>query len=59
LCLQNNLWGKAKNYFEKSLSLANNPATYEELGKLLERLNDQPGACMAYRQGLLSVTQKN
>ena len=57
LCLgrlsrDNNLWGKAKSYFEKSLSLAVSPEAYEELGKLLERLSDQAGACIAYRQGL-------
>jgi HemY protein len=56
LSLNNNLWGKAKIYFEKSISLAANPAAYEELGKLLERLSDQTGACQAYRQGLALKT---
>ncbi|ARG96545.1 heme biosynthesis protein HemY [Legionella micdadei] len=58
LCLNSNLWGKAKSHFENSISLAATPEAYEELGKLLERLNDQGGACTAYRQGLaLAVHQ--
>lgn len=52
LSLNNHLWGKAKDYLEKSIHLTANPAAYEELGKLLEQLGDQAGACLAYRQGL-------
>ncbi len=57
LSLNNHLWGKAKIYFEQSLSLAANPVAYEELGKLLERLSDQTGACIAYRDGLTLKNQ--
>ncbi|CEK11773.1 heme biosynthesis protein HemY [Legionella hackeliae] len=58
LSLRNNLWGKARHYFEKSLSITPEAASYLELGKLLERLNDQAGACEAYRQGLtLTINQ--
>lgn len=57
LSLNNHLWGKAKSYFEKSISLSASPETYEELGKLLERLSDQPGACIAYREGLALATE--
>ncbi|MBA2656675.1 MAG: protoporphyrinogen oxidase [Tatlockia sp.] len=59
LSLNNNLWGKAKMYFEQSLSLNPSPAAYEELGKLLERLNDQSGACIAYRRGLALKTDSS
>lgn len=60
LCVQNHLWGKAKTYFEKSINLAATPETYEEFGHLLERLNDQPGAGIAYRQGLaLAIQEEN
>ncbi|WP_028388661.1 heme biosynthesis HemY N-terminal domain-containing protein [Legionella fairfieldensis] len=59
LSLHNDLWGKAKSYFEKSITLTASPEAYEELGKLLERLNDQTGACTAYRQGLILANQQN
>jgi len=49
----NNLWGKARTYFEESIHHGATPIAYAELGKLLERLNDQAAACAAYRNGLL------
>lgn len=52
-----NLWSKAKTYLENSIALSATPAAYAELGKLLEHLNDENGACVAYRQGLLLVVQ--
>lgn len=52
LCLYSHLWGKAKTYFEKSIDLCPNTEAYEALGQLLEHLNDQNRACIAYRQGL-------
>ena len=54
-----NLWGKAKIYFENSIDFGAKPVVYKELGKLLEQLNDPAGACSAYRQGLLLATQQN
>jgi len=53
LSASNHLWGKAKSYFERSIELKPTPKTYEELGKLLERLNDHAGACEAYQKGLV------
>ncbi|WED42507.1 heme biosynthesis protein HemY [Legionella cardiaca] len=58
LSLTNNLWGKARHYFEKSLALTASAEAYAELGKLLEKLSDQTGACEAYRQGLVLAIQK-
>lgn len=49
----NHLWGKAKMYFEQSIECDATPIAYMELGKLLEQLSDQSGACAAYRNGLL------
>ncbi len=54
-----NLWGKAKIYFEQSIEFGATSTAYLELGKLLEQLSDQAGACAAYRQGLLLTTQHN
>lgn len=59
LSIQNNLWGKAKTYFEESLLHKVSPEAYIELGKLLERLSDQNAACIAYRQGLLLATESH
>ncbi|KTD17569.1 heme biosynthesis HemY N-terminal domain-containing protein [Legionella jordanis] len=52
LSMNDNLWGKAKGYFEKSISLKPSSEAYAELGRLLDKLGDQSGACEAYRQGL-------
>lgn len=48
-----NLWGKAKSYYEQSIEQGATTEAYIELGTLLEQLNDQTGACAAYRQGLI------
>ncbi|MCX7118058.1 MAG: protoporphyrinogen oxidase [Legionellales bacterium] len=47
------LWGKAKNYFEQSLTSNPTSIVYLELGQLLEQLKDEKGACDMYKQGLL------
>ncbi len=56
LCVIGNLWGKAKNYFEDSIEYGASPEAFLELGSLLEKLNDHPAACSAYRKGLRMVT---
>jgi len=56
LCQKNQLWGKAKTYFEASLQLAATPVVYAELGDLLEQLSDHAGAFAMYRQGLQLAT---
>lgn len=55
ISLSESLWGKARTYFEESIKLDATPAAYAELGQLLEQLNDQTGACTAYRKGLLDA----
>ena len=52
LCIQKNLWGKAKTYLEQSLACKEQASTYMALGKLLEQLNETNAAVEAYRRGL-------
>ncbi len=51
----NQLWGKARVYFEDSIRLNPTPAAYAALGELLEQLDKHTDACDAYRQGLKLV----
>jgi HemY protein len=53
LCVKNELWGKARSYFEASLGLAAKPETYQALGELLEKLGEMEKAMLCYRQGLM------
>lgn len=48
----NQLWGKAKQYFEQSIAFGATPTAYYELGTLLEERLDPLGAANRYRQGL-------
>jgi HemY protein len=56
LCLRNQLWGKARSYFEASIGAAdgNGPRAYQELGALLEQMGDSDEALKCYRKGLLA-----
>jgi HemY protein len=55
LCLRNELWGKARSYLETAISLSPSPETYEEFGRLLNRLGESDAAADAYRAGLSLV----
>jgi HemY protein len=55
LSVNQQLWGKARMYFEQSITYKAQPAAYMALGKLLEQLGDITGACAAYSQGLLEL----
>jgi HemY protein len=48
----NNLWGKAKNYFETSINLKGSPEAYAAIGKLYEQFGEKENACNAYKEGL-------
>ncbi|KTC66491.1 protoporphyrinogen oxidase [Legionella adelaidensis] len=48
-----NLWGKARAYYEESIQLKPTPIAYAELGLLLEKINDPTAACNAFKKGLL------
>jgi HemY protein len=50
ICKQQKLWGKAKQYLEKSLLLAPTQAVYLELGQLMELQNELPAAVSFYKQ---------
>lgn len=54
LAMANQLWGRAKNYFEKSLALRSKPETYQALGKLYEQLGERDKALVTYRDGVES-----
>ena len=53
LAVRNELWGKARAWFEASLGLLPTPATYRALGELLEKLDEPQQAAECYRKGLL------
>lgn len=53
LCRQRKLWGKARDYFEKSLIYdSSNSETYLELGELFESLEEPLQALIWYKKGL-------
>jgi HemY protein len=52
LCLDAELWGKARTYFEASIAVQDTAVAQAELGQLLERLGDQSAADQHYRQSL-------
>lgn len=52
LCVRIQLWGKAKDYFEKCLAQGPNPEASLELGNLLETLGEMDAAVQRYREGL-------
>jgi HemY protein len=55
LCLRNKLWGKARGYFEASLNSKPSVEAYNELGNLLERMNETDAAAECFREGLRLV----
>lgn len=57
LCLVNQLWGKARDYLEKSLNLLPTAETYAELGSLMEYLELDEKSNEYYKKGLLLVTK--
>jgi HemY protein len=52
LSLRNQLWGKARSYFEASIGAKGLPETHNELAHLLERLGENELALQHYRAGL-------
>lgn len=52
LCLQNSLWGKARDYLESSLNLERNPETCAELARLLGQLGDTTRSNQLFQEGL-------
>ena len=52
LCMQQELWGKARSYLEASLAIEPSHTAYVQLGKLLERIGKPEEASRCYRRGL-------
>lgn len=52
LCTREQLWGKARLYFESSLGFGPRAETYQELGRLLQQIGETPRAEECYRKGL-------
>ena len=52
LCKKQTLWGKAKQYLQKSIQLQPRPETFNELGQVMEAENKIKEALEYYRQGL-------
>ncbi|MET0377981.1 MAG: heme biosynthesis HemY N-terminal domain-containing protein [Spongiibacteraceae bacterium] len=54
LSLRNQLWGKARDYFDTSLRIDNHPETCAELGRLLAHLGQHERSADYFERGLLS-----
>jgi len=52
LCMQQELWGKARSYLEASLAVEPSHTAYVQFGKLLERIGKPEEASRMYREGL-------
>ena len=52
LCLQNSLWGKARDYLESSLTLQRNPEACAELARLLAQLGETDRSNQLFQEGL-------
>ena len=60
MALRNQLWGKARDYFESSFKLLETPQAYVELGRLLAQLGQHERSSGYYERGLLvSLENKN
>ncbi|MGE3919413.1 MAG: heme biosynthesis protein HemY, partial [Gammaproteobacteria bacterium] len=53
LSIANELWGKARSYFEESLAIKPSSRSYQALAALLETIEDTKEAIKYYRQALL------
>ncbi len=58
LSIANELWGKARSYFEASLGAGPRSETYTELGRLLEQLEEPDEARDCFRKGLLLAAEE-
>jgi HemY protein len=56
LCMQNQLWGKARSYLETSLGIRPDVVGYRLFGQLLENMGETDAAAEAFRLGLEAAT---
>lgn len=52
LCVKNELWGKARSYYESSAGIRSAPETWHELGQLMIHMGDHEQAFTAFQKGL-------
>lgn len=57
LCLQCQLWGKARSYLNTSLSMTSSSEVLMALGQLAEKMGDTQIAMQRYREGLQAMNQ--
>ena len=50
LCMNERLWGKAKNYLEQAINIKEDPGCYAELGRLAEILGEQQKSFNYYQK---------
>ena len=57
ICMRNQLWGKAREYFEASIKIAPSAAAYGELARLLKHLGESQAseACFQHYSTLLGA----
>ncbi|MCY1380050.1 heme biosynthesis-associated TPR protein [compost metagenome] len=58
LCLRNRLWGKAREYFETSLSFRRDSETCAELARLLAQLGEVERSNQLFQEGLGLLDQR-
>jgi HemY protein len=58
LCLNEQLWGKARSYLEDSLRTAKHPATLLALARLAETLGDEAEAARHFREAALGFANR-
>ncbi|WP_375740656.1 heme biosynthesis protein HemY [Pseudomonas boanensis] len=58
LCLRNQLWGKAREYFESSLSFKRDPETCAELARLLSQMGEVERSNQLFQEGLGLLDQR-
>ena len=58
LAVANQLWGKARDYFEQSLALNPSTAAYSELARLMAYLGEEQRSNELFNQGLLLLGQE-
>ncbi len=58
LCLQNSLWGKAREYFEISLEFSRRAETCAELARLLGHLGELEKSNQLFQEGLSLLDQQ-
>ncbi|MCL6416134.1 hypothetical protein MIB92_10755 [Aestuariirhabdus sp. Z084] len=59
ICLANELWGKAREYFEQSLKISRTSVACNELGQLLAQLGEHEASTRFFREGLELATARS